>query len=195
MIALIGPSGAGKSSLLKFLNRLIDPISGQIYLNGENIRALSLIELRKKVRVVLQDNFLLSASVRENISLANDKLSDPKIWESLRLVCAEEFVKELPEGLDTVIGPGGHPLSGGQAKRINLARSILDCSEVDIIGLDEPTTGLDPVNAERMVANFKSLSRAGITIIWITHNRAEMEVADRSFQFQGQLVKELTGKA
>ncbi len=192
MVTFMGPSGAGKSSLLKFLNRLIDPLSGQISLNGEDIKSLSLNELRKKIRIVLQDNFLLSASVRENISLSDSKHSDAKIWESLKLVCAEDFVKELPQGLETIIGSGGHPLSGGQAKRINLARSILDYSKVDVIGLDEPTTGLDQANAKKMISNFKDLSRTGKTVIWITHNVAEMDVADRRFLFQDNLVKEVT---
>jgi ABC-type multidrug transport system fused ATPase/permease subunit len=190
-VGVVGASGTGKSSFLKFLNRLIDPNKGEIFIQNILSKNIEKESLRKKIRIVLQDNFLLSSSVRENISLSGFDGDDAAVWEALSLACAKSFVESLPNGLDTRIGRGGHPLSGGQIKRINLARALYDLSEVSLIGLDEPTTGLDPENAAQLIVNLKKLSLQGKTVVWVTHNLSEVTEFDRVFSLENRFLKDI----
>lgn len=183
VVAVVGQSGIGKSTFSRLLNRLSDPVAGEIRLNGQNLRDYPVRELRRAVRVISQESFLLAGSVRENLQLAAaHSLSDAEIEMALAAVNAWDFVRALPEGLDTAIGEAGLQLSGGQAKRIHLARAFLD-RESSVLLFDEPTTGLDTHSAEAVVRAIRNLSREKSLVFWITHRMQEVSSADEVLFF------------
>jgi ABC-type multidrug transport system fused ATPase/permease subunit len=183
VVAVVGQSGIGKSSFSRLLNRLSDPTEGSILLGGEDLRAYPVRELRRAVRVISQESFLLAGSVRENLQLAAAHvLSDAEIERALAAVNAWEFVRALPAGLDTPIGEAGLQLSGGQAKRIHLARAFLD-RESSVLLFDEPTTGLDTHSAEAVVRSIRALRSEKSVVFWITHRMQEVGSADEVLFF------------
>jgi|GEM_PF-511604 len=178
LIAVAGTSGAGKSSFSRLLNRLSDPVSGQIFLGGKPLPSLDLGCLRDTVRLLSQETLLISASVRENLLLAmHGTANDDVLWEALCAVHADAFVRDLPLGLDTIIGEGGHQLSGGQAKRIHIARAFLDKNS-EILLLDEPTSGLDAQSAEVVLSSVRALAASKSLVFWVTHQAPEIMKAD-----------------
>jgi ATP-binding cassette subfamily B protein len=184
LVAVMGASGSGKSTFGRLLNRLLDPVEGSVEIGGEDIRTYDLKSLRAKVRLVSQETFLLSGSVRENLLLASNRpTTDSALIEALAAVNALGFVSALPRGLDTVIGEGGQQLSGGQAKRIHLARAFLDQTS-EIVLFDEPTTGLDPLSAKQVIDSITGLSREKSLVLWVTHRMQEALSADRVLFFR-----------
>lgn len=184
LVAVMGASGSGKSSFARLLNRLVDPQEGRIEIGGEDIRTYHLKSLRARVRVVTQENFLLAGSVRENLLLATSgPTTDSALIEALAAVNALGFVSALPQGLDTVIGEGGQQLSGGQAKRIHLARAFID-QKSEIVLFDEPTTGLDPLSAGQVIDSIAGLAREKSLVLWVTHRMQEALSADRVLFFR-----------
>ena len=182
-VALIGPSGAGKSTFIRLLNRLYDPVEGSVEFNGIPMPAVDIAHLRGNIRVISQENFIFSGTVRENLfALQSD--SDDSLWEALKAVHADEFVKSLPSGLDTQIGEGGHGLSGGQMRRISLARAFVSFHETHVYVFDEPSSGLDPESAEVVMQSAQALAQKGKSVIWSTHRMSEVQVADRVLFFQ-----------
>lgn len=179
LVAVMGASGSGKTSFGRLLNRLVDPQEGRIEIGGEDIRTYDLKSLRAKVRVVTQENFLLAGTVRENLLLATSgPVTDSNLIEALAAVNALGFVSALPQGLDTVIGEGGQQLSGGQAKRIHLARAFID-QKSQIVLFDEPTSGLDPLSAGQVIDSIAGLAREKSLVLWVTHRMQEALSADR----------------
>lgn len=184
LVAVMGASGSGKSSFSRLLNRLVDPTDGKIEIGGEDIRTYDLKSLRSRVRVVTQENFLLAGTVRENLLLATSgPTTDSALIEALAAVNALGFVSALPQGLDTVIGEGGQQLSGGQAKRIHLARAFID-RKSEIVLFDEPTTGLDPLSAGQVIDSITGLAREKSLVLWVTHRMQEALSADRVLFFR-----------
>lgn len=189
-IAIVGPSGSGKSTLASLLLRFYDPVSGHILFDGRDIRNYKLDSLRKQLGVALQDSVLFAVAVRENIRFGSQDASEEEIIEAARLVNAHDFIEELPHGYETALGERGATLSGGQRRRVALARVAL--RDTPILILDEPTSGLDGRNEYEVNAALLRLSE-GRTTILITHRLAAVRRTDRIFYLhQGRIVEQGT---
>jgi ATP-binding cassette subfamily B protein len=148
LVALVGPSGSGKSTLINLLCRLYDPAQGQILFNGRDIKSFKLAGLRSLISIVPQDNILFGLSVRENIAIGLASADEAQIQEAAKLAGCHEFIINLPDQYNTVLAERGATLSGGQQRRIAIARAAL--RQTPILILDEPLAGLDADN-RRMV--------------------------------------------
>jgi thiol reductant ABC exporter CydC subunit len=175
-VALVGPSGAGKSTVTNLLVRFLDPELGRVTLDGRDVRAYRQADVRRAISVVGQDAHLFSASIRENLRLAQPNASDEALAEALRRARIWNWIAALPDGLDTLVGECGRELSGGQRQRIALARTLL--ADAPVLVLDEPTAHLDPSTATRLVEDV--LSAAGDrTVLLITHRTEGLDLVDR----------------
>ena len=167
MAAFVGHSGAGKSTIINLLPRFYEPQEGHIEIDGQNINKVSLESLRKNLSMVSQDVILFDDTIKNNISYAKDNSTQEEISRACRFAAADEFIKKLPSGYDTLIGENGVRLSGGQKQRISIARAIL--KESPIILLDEATSSLD-ADSEEIVQN---------AIINLTKNKTTLVIAHR----------------
>jgi len=175
-IGLVGRSGSGKSTLTRLLQRLYLPESGRILIDGLDIAQLDPSWLRRQIGVVLQDNFLFSGSIQENIAIQWPAAPMEAILNAARLAGAHEFIMELPQAYDTEVGERGTALSGGQRQRIAIARALL--TNPRILIFDEATSALD-YESERIVqANLRAIS-AGRTVILIAHRLSTIQHADQ----------------
>lgn len=172
---ILGPTGAGKSTVAKLTLRLYNQQSGEIYLDNRNIKDYRIRSIRKQITPLSQETFLFRMSIGENIGFGKRKATQEEIENAARLVGADEFVKNLPDGYNTLVGEGGFTLSGGQRQRISFARAALRQSPVMIF--DEPATGLD-VHAEKEAKDLLSRFRQNKTIIIITHRLHFLDLAD-----------------
>jgi ATP-binding cassette, subfamily B, bacterial len=174
-LALVGESGAGKSTVGALIARFYDPSHGSVRVDGQDARELSLRWVRDQVGVLLQDTILFSGSVRDNIAYGTD--ADLATVEDVaRAAGALSFIEALPDGFDTLLGPGGVGLSGGQRQRIGIARVLL--RDPPVLVLDEPTTGLDAASEALVMAGLNRLVE-GRTTILITHSIELARTADR----------------
>jgi ABC-type multidrug transport system fused ATPase/permease subunit len=162
-----GRSGAGKSTVTKLLLRFYDPAAGQVLLDGVDIRTLSLRTLRENVTLLHQESMLFPGTVRDNIAYGRPAATDEEIVQAAIAADAHAFISALPEGYQTQIGQRGRLLSGGQRQRIAIARAMI--RNTPVLVLDEPTTGLDPQTAARIMEPLRRLM-AGRTTILITHD-------------------------
>ena len=176
--AFVGHSGAGKSTIISLLPRFYEPQSGKIYIDNQDIHEVSLRSLRKSLSMVSQDIILFDDTVKANIAYANSKASDEEIVEACNFAAANEFIKKLPEGYDTIIGENGVKLSGGQKQRLSIARAILKKSP--IILLDEATSSLD-ADSEEVVQNAISNLIKNKTTLVIAHRLSTIHNADQIF--------------
>src|SRR5215468_7081707 len=174
-VALVGPSGSGKSTIASLLLRFYDAKSGQIRIDGVDIRRYSRESLRREIGVVLQDSILFGASIRENIAYGKPDASPEEVVEAARQAYAHDFIASLPEGYDTIIGERGATLSGGQRQRICLARAIIKRPSALI--LDEPTSAVDAESAALIHDALERLQHGKTTLV-IAHNFAAMERFD-----------------
>ena len=174
-LALVGQSGAGKSTVGALVARFYDPSQGSVSVDGRDAREWPLRWVRDQVGVLLQDTILFSGSVRDNIAYGTDA-DQAQIEEVTRAADALAFVQSLPDGFDTMLGPGGLGLSGGQRQRIGIARVLL--RDPPILVLDEPTTGLDAESEQQVMAGLHRLIE-GRTTILITHSTALARSADQ----------------
>ncbi|WP_294538253.1 thiol reductant ABC exporter subunit CydC [uncultured Rhodoblastus sp.] len=181
-VALIGPSGAGKSSIADLLVRFRDPTGGEIRLGGEALPRLAIDDIRSRIMVVGQSPHLFSATVAENLRIARPHATADELWAALASVRLDETIGALPEGLDTQIGVAGTRLSGGQARRLAVARGLL--TEASIFVLDEPTEGLDAETA-RQVLDGVFQRTAGRTLLLLTHRHAGLERMDQTIGMDG----------
>lgn len=186
-VALIGPSGGGKSTLLSLLLRLYDPTSGRVLIDGRDIREFTLETLRNQMSVVLQDNLLFAATVRENIAYGAPQATDEQIEAVARLANAHDFITALPAGYDAVLGERGVTLSHGQRQRIAIARAAI--RQAPILILDEPATGLDKAN-ERAVIEALERLYTGRTTFLITHDIFHAMHADVIFHLEDGRITE-----
>jgi len=180
-VALVGPTGVGKSTLLALVPRFYDPTEGEILLDGVPIRTLKLKFLRRQISFLTQDTTVLSGSVRDNIAYgAVDNDGPPPTAEEIELAAraarAHEFILELPQGYDTVLGERGASLSGGQRQRIAIARALL--RRAPVLLLDEPMTGLDPLSERDVLEAIENLT-AGCTTIMVAHHMSTVLHSDR----------------
>ncbi len=175
-VALVGPSGAGKSSLVNLVPRLFDPNSGQVEVDGYDLTSVDISWLRSCIAVVSQDEILFHTSVRENISFGSIGASDAQIQSAAKDAFAHEFIENLPNGYDTVVGERGSKLSVGERQRISIARAIL--RNPIILILDEPTSALDALS-ENYIKNALSKLSRGRTTITIAHRLSTIVDADK----------------
>ena len=141
VVALVGPTGVGKTTLASLIPRFYDVCQGAITLDGHDIRDLTLESLRQQISIVLQDVFLFHGTVRENILFGRPDASEEEMIEAAQVANAHEFITQLPEGYDTMIGERGVKLSGGQRQRLAIARAVL--KDAPILILDEATSSVD----------------------------------------------------
>src|SRR5215471_9626998 len=174
-VALVGPSGAGKTTCAQLLLRFWDPTSGRILLDGNELRAFALDDLRAKIALVSQETYLFNTSVRENLRLACPQATDEAIEEAAERANAHQFIVELPHAYDTVVGERGVQLSGGQRQRLAIARALLKNAPVLI--LDEATSHLDAVN-EQLIHQALARLAEGRTTLVIAHRLSTIRDAD-----------------
>jgi ATP-binding cassette subfamily B protein len=174
--AIVGATGAGKSTVVKLLLRLYDVTAGRVALDGVNVRDVPLAELRRAIGYVGQDVFLFQGTVRENLAYGRPDAGDPELERAARLAGAADFIAELPDGYDTVVGERGQKLSGGQRQRLSIARAIL--KDPPVLVLDEATSAVDN---ETEAAIQRSLELVGRdrTVIVIAHRLSTIRHADR----------------
>jgi ATP-binding cassette subfamily B protein len=186
-VALVGPSGSGKTTLVSLILRLYDPLKGQVKVDGRDVREFTLESLRSQMSVVLQDNVLFAASVRDNIACGAPKASSEEVEAAARLANAHQFVCELPQGYDTILGERGVTLSQGQRQRIAIARAAI--RQAPILILDEPTTGLDSQNELEVLEALDRLEGSRTTFL-ITHVLSNAAKADMVLFLDGGRIVE-----
>ena len=186
-VAIMGISGIGKSTLLKLLLGVFKVQDGNIKLICSDKEIPVSYETRRLFSYVPQGNFLLSGTIRENLTFINSDASQEEIDEAVRISCADEFITSLPDGLETVIGERGIGLSEGQLQRLAIARSLL--SDSPIILLDEATSALDEETEKRFLTNLKELNNK--TCIIVSHKKAALEICNKHIQIEeGKIVTE-----
>jgi len=186
-VALVGHTGAGKSTLIGLIPRLYDALRGEITIDGQDIHLFTLESLRNQISFVLQDALLFHGSVAQNIAYGKPGATQGEIIRAATMANADEFIRRMPEGYDSVLGERGQTLSTGQRQRVAIARAII--RDAPILLLDEPSAALD---AESEAAVFDGMSRLmkGRTSITIAHSRATVERADMIFVLDGGVIAE-----
>lgn len=175
-VALVGATGSGKSTVARLLPRFYDVTSGQVCLDGIDVRDLDLVELRKAIGLVFEDTFLFSATIGDNIAFADPTATDAQIERAARLAGAHDFIAALPDGYATEIGERGFSLSGGQRQRIAIARAIL--ADPRVLILDDATSSVDPTKEHEIRDALTEVMRGRTTIV-IAHRPATIALADR----------------
>ena len=192
-IGIVGPSGSGKSTITKLVQRLYMPQSGRVLIDGMDLVMADPAWLRRQIGVVLQDNMLFNRSVRDNIALSDPAMPMERIIEAASLAGAHDFILELTEGYDTIVGERGSTLSGGQRQRIAMARALV--SDPRILIFDEATSALDYESERIIQQNMIEIAR-GRTVLIIAHRLSTVRSADRIFTLErGRLVEDGTHDA
>jgi ATP-binding cassette, subfamily B, bacterial len=175
-IGLVGRSGAGKSTIIALLQRLYDPVAGQVLIDGRNIAEVTQVSLRSSIAVVQQDISLFHRSLLENLRYGRPDASDEEVYRAVEAAKCTEFINRLPEGFDTLVGERGMKLSGGQRQRLAIARAFL--MNAPIVVLDEATSALD-TESEQSIQEALSRLFKGRTVIAIAHRLSTLDAFDR----------------
>jgi ATP-binding cassette, subfamily B, bacterial len=192
-VAVVGPSGAGKSTLFQLVQRFHDPQAGTVKLDGVPLTSADPGEVRRRIALVPQEGVLFAASARDNLRYGDWQASDDQLWEAARAANAEQFLRDLPEGLDTFLGEDGARLSGGQRQRIAIARAIL--RNAPVLLLDEATSALDAESEQLVQAALEGLMADRTTLV-IAHRLATVRNADRIVVMDaGRIVEQGTHEA
>jgi subfamily B ATP-binding cassette protein HlyB/CyaB len=190
VLGVVGASGSGKSTLAKLVQRLYVPESGRVLVDGVDLAMVDPTWLRRQLGVVLQENILFNRTIRENIALADPGLPIDRIINAAKLAGAHEFILELPEAYDTIVGERGATLSCGQRQRVAIARALI--SEPRVLIFDEATSALD-YESERIIQENMALICKGRTVIIIAHRLSTVRMADRIIAIDhGRLVEDGT---
>jgi ATP-binding cassette, subfamily B, bacterial HlyB/CyaB len=176
VVGIVGSSGSGKSTFAKLIERLYVPESGRVFVDGVDLAQVDSSWLRRQIGVVMQDNVLFNATVRDNIALANPGMPSEDVIAAARLAGAHDFILELPDAYDTMIGERGSTLSGGQRQRIAIARALV--TNPRILIFDEATSALD-YESERIIHDNMRQIVKGRTVFIIAHRLMAVRVADR----------------
>jgi ATP-binding cassette subfamily B protein len=174
-IALVGSTGAGKSTLAHLIPRFFDPWDGRLYIDGQDVRTVQIESLRRQISLVLQEPFLFPISIADNIAMAKPGATRPEIENAARIANADEYIRRLPQGYDTVIGERGNTLSGGERQRLSIARAVL--RNAPILILDEPTSALDASTEHSLFEALDRLKAQRTTFI-IAHRLSTVRNAD-----------------
>lgn len=187
-IALVGLSGSGKSTLVHMIPRFWNPTKGRILLDGIDIRDLRLESLRRHIAIVSQDVMLFDDTIRNNVLYGSSDATEAEVWKALEDASLADFVRTLPEGLDTLVGEGGSRLSGGQKQRLSIARAFL--RNTPILILDEATSALDSENEMKIKGALVSLMK-GRTTFMVAHRFSTIEHATKIVAMADGVVKEM----
>jgi ATP-binding cassette subfamily C protein CydCD len=174
-VALVGPSGAGKTTVANLFLRFWDPDQGVVRMNGHDLRAYGLDDLRRRIALVAQDTYLFNDTLQNNILLARPGATEAELAAAVEKASLAELVTGLPDGLDTIVGERGAQLSGGQRQRVAIARAFL--KDAPILILDEATSHLDAVNEQAVRAALDLLQRDRTTVV-IAHRLSTVRDAD-----------------
>ena len=185
-VALVGPTGSGKTILAQMLNRTYDPSAGQILVDGLDARDWNLTSLRSQIAFIEQDVFLFARSIAQNIAFGKPGASRAEIERAARIAQAEEFITQLPDGYDTVLGERGVTLSGGQRQRLAIARAVL--LDAPVLILDDATSAIDSMTEDSLQQAVQAAARGRTTLV-ITNRLSQVQWADRILVLQrGQIV-------
>jgi subfamily B ATP-binding cassette protein HlyB/CyaB len=176
VVGIVGPSGSGKSTLAKLVQRLYVPESGRVLVDGVDLAMVGSRWLRRQLGIVLQENILFNRSIRDNIALAEPGMPIGRVITAATLAGAHDFILELPEGYDTIVGERGSSLSGGQRQRIAIARALI--TEPHVLIFDEATSALD-YESERVIQQNMAQIATGRTVFIIAHRLSTVRFADR----------------
>jgi len=186
VLALVGPSGAGKTTLVNLIPRFFDPTTGQICIDGQDIRSVQVKSLREQIGLVPQETLLFGGTVRENILYGKLDASEDEMIEAARAANAHDFILQLPQVYETIVGERGVKLSGGQRQRLALARAFL--TEPRILILDDSTSAIDSATEDKIQRAIYTAARGRTTFI-ITHRLSQIRWADLILVLRkGQLV-------
>ena len=189
-VAVVGPSGAGKSTLFQLAQRFYDPQAGAVRMDGVNLREADPADIRARIALVPQETIIFAASARDNLRYGDWEADDARLWAAAEAANAADFLRALPDGLDTYLGEGGARLSGGQRQRIAIARALL--RDAPLLLLDEATSALD-AESERLVQQSLERLFENRTTLVIAHRLATVRAADRIIVMdQGRIVEEGT---
>ena len=191
-IALVGLSGSGKSTLVHMIPRFWNPTKGRILLDGIDIRDLKLESLRRHIAIVSQDVMIFDDTIRNNVLYGSPDATEAEVWKALEDASLADFVRTLPEGLDTLVGEGGSRLSGGQKQRLSIARAFL--RNAPILILDEATSALDSENEMKIKGALVSLMK-GRTTFMVAHRFSTIEHATKIVAMADGVVKEMGARA
>jgi subfamily B ATP-binding cassette protein HlyB/CyaB len=190
VVGIVGPSGSGKSTVAKLIQRLYVPESGRIMVDGIDLVMVDIAWLRRQVGVVLQENVLFNRSVRDNIALADPSIPMERVIAAATQAGAHDFILELPEGYDTIVGERGSNLSGGQSQRIAIARALI--SNPRILIFDEATSSLDYESERVIQQNMQEIAK-GRTVFIIAHRLSTVRWSDRIVTIErGRLIEDGT---
>lgn len=186
-VAIMGTTGSGKSSIINLIGRYYDAAEGKVLVDGHNVKNISIKDLRSKMAVVPQDVFLFSDSIEENIRFGNENASLEEIRKACKLACADDFIEELEDKYETVIGERGIGLSGGQKQRLSIARALIKDSSILI--LDDSTSALDMETEYQLLKNLNERAKIATTFI-IAHRISAVKNADQILYIEnGQIVE------